>query len=184
MNQDVLSVFTEHPIAWAVLVIALLLLSYGAFSIKNEKINFLKTAIPRNLGPLDFITPSWWTPILENANEIKFKRADTNYDWTAYFHFVRDKKLIMDELLKTLEIEPDEKSDKQEGETGLWKFSRIETTGTRSFEDRVHLDAIIFSNSSGEQFLCYSLSSILNGCVEGPFFDEVIEQMKKGLRFI
>ena len=50
---------------------------------------------------------------------------------------------------------------------------------TEDIENRIYLDIMIYKDIMQEDFLlCISRSSILNGMVEGPYFEEVLKTME------
>jgi hypothetical protein len=55
---------------------------------------------------------------------------------------------------------------------------RIEGTATEDSEHRVYYDAFIIQGDKGHLYL-ESRSSILNGLLEGPFFEQTISKIKK-----
>ena len=58
-------------------------------------------------------------------------------------------------------------------------FYRCEGIGTQDQTKRVYVDVAVFQlKGSDKQYVCSSVSSILNGCVEGPYFEEALVNAK------
>ena len=57
---------------------------------------------------------------------------------------------------------------------------RVEGTATQELQHRIYYDAFLIRDKVPKGFLfCESRSSILNGMLEGPFFEEVLLNAKK-----
>lgn len=183
--------FKAHFWEWLIVLIVLLGLVYTAITIKKEKKVFLKNLKKYVLRGFKIATPSWWTLINSSDDELVFKRTDTKYEWVANFSIVSDESLSIEELLvkkiqekkllfdeETSEI-PSKERIKREfvlGSNGDFEIARVEGTATSSDFERLYLDLAIFRNKN-LVLLCESKSSILNGAVEGPYFEEVIKMI-------
>jgi len=167
-------------------------LGYAAFVIKNEKKSFLSNPQILELPLFTLKVPKWWTLEMTTDNQIQFKRTDTSYDWKAYFTWSDlTEKLTAVELLvqhihkQKIMLDPEEsiKAPAQKIYNHLAKFAEfsdlahVENTGTKDESERIYFDAYLVTLKSGKYFYCYSESSVLNGCVEGPFFEEAMLQL-------
>ncbi len=171
-----------------------LLIGLGVYTmkvIKNEKKVYLENAIEVHFFHFKLLTPTWWSQVeTENDNTICFKRLDTRYDWEARFHWVTEKKDIgLIELFKEKITErkilfdeensvihnPTDFRDKDLIKSGLYEMVRLEGTATLDKSERLYYDAFLVREiSTGYYLYAESKSSILNGLVEGPYFEEVM----------
>jgi hypothetical protein len=180
---------------WSVVVGLLLALLYTMRVIRREKGVYLKTAVPVTIGPFVLLTPSWWQQQEdENKTGTSFHRGDTRYDWRAHFDFQagKQKQSLEEQMLKLIKSEellfdqdstiihtPSHFETHPLVQKGLAHVIRIEGTATQRQIERVYFDAYIVSLASGEgRLVAKSRSSILNGIVEGPYFEEVLNRFE------
>ncbi len=72
------------------------------YAIKNEKNDYLKTAVPFDFNGLRFQLPRWWTKTTDEKSLVSFERKDTRYDWIASFTtFIDDSKTPLETLFKS-----------------------------------------------------------------------------------
>lgn len=172
---------------WTLLILGLLFLSYSAYAIRNEKKHYYQSAKDISFKGLQLKIPSWWQESWESDSSLNFKRADTYYDWSAQFKFCpfdsskfNDVNEILNLELKSRKIEIDQDTQiKNELNLIFAKeisYARIEGTGTLDHEERVYLDLLILKKEM-KTWIISSQSSVLNGCVEGPYFDEVLKNI-------
>lgn len=181
--------------AWAILLIILLLGIYTLFIIKKEQNSFLKDARVFPIRHYKIYTANWWGVDAKGPNSdfIRFKRLDTDYDWHAYFCWKNqsEKKLekILDNYLSEQNIIFDEDQKIITNSLGLIKdptlassiteFFRMEGTATQNQEQRLYLDLCLIKDKRFEgYFFAESKSAILNGSVEGPFFEKTLKHLK------
>ena len=185
--------FTRHFWEWALVVFFLLFLFYCARAIKNEKNIFLKNLKSYFLGNFKIPCPPWWGLKKSDQKSLIFERTDTRYDWQARFFLVRDENLPLEKLLvkKIHEKEilfdeensdiPDDRRISREfflGDMAGYEFTRVEGTATRKGIDRLYLDFALIRDKKNNLILqCESESSVLNGMVEGPYFEEVLKKI-------
>ena len=178
-------------IEWSVVVAFILFLLYTLWVIKGEKSQAMEFAKTYNFGPLIFSIPPWWG---EDANNEKliFSRHDTRYDWKATFSWLSSTLSLEDELQKQLkekEIEMDPETitcldhnvlmREENLKQSIESFLRVEGTATQAECDRLYYDACLVKLKNKDEILyCESKSSVLNGSLEGPFFEEVLAQLK------
>jgi hypothetical protein len=171
-----------------------LLIGLGLYTmkvIKNEKKVYLENAVEVIFFQFKLLTPTWWSLVeTEDKNQICFKRLDTRYDWEARFHWITEKKeLDIIELFKEKISErkilfdeensvihnPSDFREKDLIKSGLYEMVRLEGTATLDRSERLYYDAFLVREiNTGHYLYAESKSSILNGLVEGPYFEEVM----------
>lgn len=175
---------------WLVIFGLFILGAYTMYAIKNEKDDYLKTAIAFDFHGLRFLLPRWWTQTGQDSDYAAFERTDTRYDWiTKFFYFVDETKTPIEELfkekIKELDLIFDRDSSVIYNPTdfkknpfvaeGILEIVRIEGTATQEESERVYYDAILIKNlKTNDCVFCSSRSGILNGGIEGPFFEEAV----------
>jgi hypothetical protein len=181
---------------WFFLFLLIVLGFYTMWIIKNERKTYIKNAREINFKQFKLFVPSWWGEVpSENENELCFKRLDTRYDWEAKFiwttivepidiielfkNHINDRKILFDEDTSII-YNP---SDFEEGkliQSGLYEMVRLEGTATADRQERLYYDAFLIREKSSGAFLyAESKSSILNGLVEGPYFEEVMTRLER-----
>ena len=175
---------------WLFLFILMGLGVYTMRVIKNEKRNYLENAQEIIFKNFKLCTPKWWTLIPVSDDEICFKRTDTRYDWESRFFWMEEKnELDLIELFKTkiharkilfdedasVVHNPSDFQDKDLIKSGRFEMVRLEGTATADRAQRLYYDAFLIREiDSGHYLYAESKSSILNGLVEGPYFEEVM----------
>ncbi|MBC7714932.1 MAG: hypothetical protein H7177_16420 [Rhizobacter sp.] len=170
-----------------------LLMGLGVYTmkvIKNEKRNYLENAQEVDFKNFKLLTPRWWTLINSTENEIVFKRTDTRYDWEARFIWneevsplnlielfqskIHAREILFDEESSVIH-NPSDFKDKDLIKSGRFEMVRLEGTATAERMERLYYDAFLIREiESGHYLYAESKSSILNGLVEGPYFEEVM----------
>jgi len=180
---------------WSVLVFILLGLFYGAVAIKNEKRVFLQNLKTFHIKQFKLKIPSWWGLEKNTVSPTKasFIRKDTRYDWRASFEWfsleeqdkdlsgrdlfikiIKNKEIFFDEVGSVIHTIPFPQFDRPHLQT-----ARVEGMATQYGIERIYYDAfIVLDIKAGGYLLCESRSSVLNGMVEGPYFEEVIKSME------
>ena len=178
-------------VEWMAFILLIGLGIYTMRIIKNEKKIYLENATEINFFQFKLLTPSWWSMIeTESKNVICFKRLDTRYDWEARFHWITEvKEVNIIELFKEKIVErqilfdeensvihnPSDFREKDLIKSGLFEMVRLEGTATLDRSERLYYDAFIMrEKGTGHYLYAESKSSILNGLVEGPYFEEVM----------
>lgn len=175
---------------WGIIIGLLFLGAYTMHIIKNEKNDYLKTAIPFEFHGLRFLLPRWWTQTHEENDYVSYERKDTRYDWVAkFFHFIDETDTPIEKLFKekiqelrlifdrdsSVIYNPTDFNKNPYVSEGVLEIVRIEGTATEDEVDRVYYDAILIRNkATGDCVFCSSRSGVLNGGIEGPFFEEAI----------
>lgn len=171
-----------------------LLLGLGIYTmriIKNEKKFYIENARTVIFKHFKLFTPAWWGEVAtDNDNELCFKRLDTRYDWEARFIWhpeamdidiielfkkqIADRKILFDEESSVI-YNPSDFIERPLVSSGRFEMVRLEGTATADRQDRLYYDAFLVREiSSGSYLYAESKSSILNGLVEGPYFEEVM----------
>ncbi len=180
----------DNILSWSILIISLIAMLYAAFIIKNEKSDALDSAVDLKFYGLVFPIPRWWTKTSESENQITYERKDTRYDWKATFtHLVDlDQQKSLQNIFEEIAIErnlifdkdraiihsPKELKNLYENEV---EALRVEGTATQNSEKRLYYDGLVIRAPKGILFL-ESKASVLNGLLEGPFFEQMIENIK------
>lgn len=196
--MEILTTINQNLASWVTLVIVLALIFYTAIVIKNEKLNYLKSAITYPLQHFTFLIPHWWAEKADSTpNKMSFHRADTFYEWEAIFEWktegfseiksiedlfkakIAAKKILFDEGTTIIHEHHGIINNSKNPEFQNLEICRIEGTATRDQENRLYYDAVLILDHKAKGHLyCESISSVLNGAVEGPYFEEVIGRMR------
>ena len=176
--------FQKSPYIWSILVLILISLTYAALKIKNEPDDYLKKSTIFSFQNFNLRIPGWWTLTINENNLIRFERTDTRYDWYAEFSSLetnQPSREILEKMIKKISIEFDEVLEPEEieiinGDSKI-KIYRREGMSTISGIERAYFDLFVARNKFGKTLIGKSHSSILNGCVEGPYFEEVINRL-------
>lgn len=174
------------------------LLGLGVYTmrvIKNEKKNYLKNSKEIVFKKFILFTPQWWSEVDSGSeNIIIFKRLDTRYDWEARFIWseensssdiielfkekIVDRKILFDEENSVI-YNPSDFQEKDIIKSGKFEMVRLEGTATVDGMSRHYYDAFLIRELvSGQYLYAESKSSILNGLVEGPYFEEVMIRLQ------
>lgn len=174
---------------WTAVVFLFGLGIYTARIIKNEKTNYLKEAREVHFQHFKLFVPKWWGDVETNSqNEICFKRLDTRYEWEAHFHWktalseldlinlfqsqIHDRKILFDEDASIIYNPTDFL-------LGEYEVVRLEGTATQDQQERLYYDAFLIRQKNSLNYLyAESKSSVLNGLVEGPYFEEVMKRLE------
>jgi hypothetical protein len=188
------------PWDWLILGAGLLILVYMMIVIKEEKSSYKDSFINYTLNPIVFPAPSWWSLTDQSENHLQFERTDTRYDWKAKLHWLEhddwnsSKNIDLEELmvqeLQKRSLEFDEINSVVHRPAsfeqhplvikGDWQVCRIEGTASKAVIERVYYDAYLVRDLQLKRHLyCESQSSVLNGLVEGPYFEEMMENVAK-----
>ena len=188
--------FTEHWLSWTLLGAFILFLFYTLIVVKEEKASFRESAKEIIFHQFKFQIPSWWGLIADgqaadDKNTLRWKRLDTRYDWEAKLQretglngdisIEEDFKNRIEELELIFDLDssdilmPSDFKNRQEVLDGHIELVRIEGTATKSGTERCYFDAFLVRDHLRKECLfATSLSSVLNGLVEGPYFEEMM----------
>ncbi len=186
----------NNLISWSVLIVLLAAGLYTAFVIRGEKDDALLSAIDLEFHGLIFKIPRWWTKTEQSQEHIRFERTDTRYDWSATFTILKDysKETSLQNIYEEQAIKRGLVFDKdtsiihsplelQELYSQGIEALRVEGTATENSENRLYYDAIVIRSpyTDDTQTILYleSRASVLNGLLEGPFFEQMLKHIKK-----
>lgn len=176
------------------------LMGFGVYTmwvIKNEKRTYLKNAREVHFKKFKLFVPSWWGEVpgsSDNGDELVFKRLDTRYEWQANFKWyhepsqldlielfkskIAERKILFDEDSSII-YNPSDFRDGALVSSGRFEMVRLEGTATQDRQERLYYDAfLIREKETGEYLYAESRSSVLNGLVEGPYFEEVMIRLE------
>ena len=168
--------------------------------IGKEKKTFKDEAYDLNFGPLTLPVPRWWTQTAQELTPsghswIRFERTDTRYDWHATFHFIPGNKEVLlekllEEKLNLEEIEYDQEDVQIETDSRVLfrddhskmhfqEVIRVEGMATQIITERIYYDIYLIRGLEEDGYYLFeSRSSVLNGSLEGPFFEECISELR------
>lgn len=188
-----MDLLSNHLFDWIVLIALILGALYTLKIVGQEKSSFKQDSYLVNFGDLEMMIPNWWTLTEQSPNEIKFERTDTRYDWFARFRYFPDHegkdmpKLLEEKLdLEKIEFDMDVtfetdsrvlfRDDKVQSE--FQEVIRVEGKAAQDVVERIYYDIYLMRrlNDKG-YFLFESRSSVLNGLVEGPYFEESLSEL-------
>lgn len=188
-----MDIIAKHWVDWLVLISLLVAAFYTMQVIGEEKSTFKDESYLVSFGPLQLMIPKWWSIEEQNDHLIKFVRTDTRYDWYANYQFVqqdsRPLPQILEELLNQQNIEFDADVVFQTDSRVLFRDARVqeqfqevirvEGTASEDVEERIYYDIYLVRQlHSDSYFLFESKSSVLNGSVEGPYFEESLSELE------
>lgn len=173
-----------HFYQWLTLGVTLLILTYAAFKIKNEPEQYDKTSVQRKLGKYLLKVPSWWGLTSESESKLQFERTDTRYEWAVTFETINAEISNPEEQLKNLVadlgVKFDLGFDSEKIELDRVCIYRHEGMSTENEIKRVYMDIAIVTIKDSDQYMeVISRSSILNGCVEGPYVEKVLQNIEE-----
>jgi hypothetical protein len=188
-----MDIFTQHFFEWTLLVTLILGSIYTLKIIGKEKTTFKEESYLVEFGNLSMMIPNWWSITKQTDSIIRFERTDTRYDWFAEFSYISDHQnksipqLLEDKLNKELiefdmdvVFETDSRVLFRDSEIQEYfqEITRVEGKGSKNVIDRIYYDIYIMKglNDSG-YFIFESMSSVLNGLVEGPYFEESLSEL-------
>lgn len=189
-----MDIFTNHLFAWITVV---LLIGGGFYTMKiigEEKTSFQEDSYKVTFGNLELMIPNWWTITAQTDRGIRFERTDTRYDWYATFNYYpdhqgKDLPKLLEEKLNQEDMEFDEDVVFETDSRVLFRDSavqeyfqeviRVEGKGSQKIIERFYYDVYLTraQNDPG-YFIFESRSSVLNGLVEGPYFEESLSELE------
>ncbi|MGE3609236.1 MAG: hypothetical protein AB7I27_06575 [Bacteriovoracaceae bacterium] len=188
-----MSIFQEHFLDWLILIVMIGAAIYTMKVIGQEKSTFKDEAYEVQFGNFKLMIPAWWTLTEQSSTRLKFERTDTRYDWFSTFEYFpdhQDKTLpkLLEEKLDLEKIEFDQDVTFETDSRVVFRDSkiqehfqemiRVEGMATQNIVDRIYYDIFIMRglNDSG-YFMFVSWSSVLNGSLEGPYFEESMAEL-------
>lgn len=189
-----MNIFSDHILGW---VIILIMIGAGFYTMKvigEEKSSFKEDSFQVTFGNLVLMIPNWWTIVSQTDHEIRFERTDTRYDWYAVYryhpaHEGKDLPELLKEKLNLEEMEFDEDVVFETDSRVLFRDSkvqeyfqeviRVEGKGSQKVVERFYYDLYLTRAQNDPGFFIFeSRSSVLNGLVEGPYFEESLSELE------
>lgn len=188
-----MEVISQHLGEWFILFLILGLLIYTLFIIGEEKSTFQDESYEMSFDRLKLRIPTWWTLTESSDHKVRFERTDTRYDWFATFEYFPETEAkglpeILEEKLNLEGIEFDKDVQFETDSRVLFRDSkvqeyfqeviRVEGTASQKVVDRIYYDIYIVRGLDDKgHFIFESRSSVLNGSVEGPYFEEGLSEL-------
>jgi hypothetical protein len=183
----------SHAFDWLVLATLIGLALYTLKVIGQEKSSFKQDSYEVQFGDLALMIPSWWTLTSQTPVQLKFERTDTRYDWYALYTYLpshdgKDLPKLLEEKLNLEGIEFDMDVTFETDSRVLFRDDqvqeqfqeviRVEGKASQRVVDRIYYDVYLMRrlNDPG-YFIFESWSSVLNGLVEGPYFEESLSEL-------
>lgn len=176
---------------WLILFSLIGLGIYTMFAIRRERSDYRDEATPLTFHGLTLYMPRWWTSTRSEENLLQFERTDTRYDWYARFQKIAGSEPLTEILGTKVEaedldydkddvvIETDPRVLFRHPSAHGFQVVRVEGKASLRIEERIYLDVFLFRRPGDDfYFLFESRSSVLNGMVEGPFFEECLAEME------
>jgi hypothetical protein len=189
-----MDVFSNHSGDWIILCAIVGGLFYTLHIVGQESSTFKEESYELQFGELSLRIPEWWTITFQDKTKIKFERTDTRYDWFAVFEYFpdhQDKKLpdLLEEKLNLEKIEFDMDVVFETDSRVLFRdehvqkhfqeLIRVEGQGSQDVVDRIYYDVFVMRGLDDKGYFIFeSRSSVLNGLVEGPYFEESLAELK------
>lgn len=189
-----MDIFSNHILDWLILLTLIGAALYTMRIIGQEKSSFKDDSYIVTFGPLKLQIPNWWSITDQTDLKLRFERTDTRYDWFALYQYIpHHHGLSLPDLLeKKLNAEGIEFDQDVTFETDsrvLFRDSkvqehfqeiiRVEGKASQNVVDRIYYD-IYLTRAEGDEgyFIFESRSSVLNGLVEGPYFEESLSELE------
>ncbi len=188
-----MEIFTNHILDWLILFALIGSAFYTLRIIGEEKSTFKDEAYEVQFGGLSLMIPDWWTIVTQNDHELRFERTDTRYDWYArYTYFPDHKNLPLPELLEAkfneegIEFDMDvvfETDSRvlfrdQKIAEHFQEVIRVEGKASQNVVNRIYYDIYLMRGENDKGYFIFeSWSSVLNGLVEGPYFEESLSEL-------
>ena len=188
-----MDIFTNHFMDWFLLFIIIGGAIYTMNIVGVEKSTFKDESYKVTFGRLELMIPTWWTIVEQSPNLLRFERTDTRYDWYALFTYLPDhanKTLpqLLEEKLDLEKIEFDMDVVFETDSRVLFRDSkiqeyfqetiRVEGKASQDVEDRIYYDIYLMRAQDDKGYFIFeSRSSVLNGMLEGPYFEESLSEL-------
>jgi len=189
----VVEIIYNHFFDWLILIILLAGAFYTLKVIGNEKVSFKEDSYAVQFGDLYLSIPNWWSITLQESSVLKFERTDTRYDWYAiYQYFPSHEEKSMPQLLEDklnkegIEFDMDVVFETDSRvlfrdpkiQENFQEVIRVEGQASENVTERIYYDIYLMrGNNDQGYFIFESRSSVLNGLVEGPYFEESLSEL-------
>jgi len=168
---------SQNLTSWGLVLAGLVAAVYTLRVIRSEMSVYKRSGQPVHLGDHHFIIPSWWSLHQDSTQDhLMYYRKDTHYDWLVSFQLMETSQTpehLMQTILDSRKIVFDRPTLSCSSEDG--PTIRQEGTATVGDEDRIYYDICIIQHDKNTPLLvCENRSSVLNGLIEGPYFEEIL----------
>jgi hypothetical protein len=188
-----MEILTSHLLEWLILITLLGGAIYTLKIIGQESSTFRDDSYEVQFGDLSLMIPNWWTLSEQSETQLKFERTDSRYDWYSHFTYFQDHEgktlpIILEEKLNQDGLEFDKdvvfetdsrvlfRDDKIQ--EAFQEVIRVEGQATQNIEDRIYYDVYLMRRLNDKGYFIFeSKSSVLNGLVEGPYFEESLSEL-------
>jgi len=188
-----MEILIAHLLDWLILITLLGLALYTLKIIGQEKSSFKQDSYEVQFGDLSLMIPNWWSIKESSSDQLRFERTDTRYDWYSLYtyypdHSGKELPLLLEEKLNFEGIEFDMDVVFETDSRVLFRDSdiqrefqeviRVEGQGSQNVVDRIYYDIYLMRRLNDQGYFIFeSRSSVLNGLVEGPYFEESLSEL-------
>jgi len=188
-----MDIFSNHMWEWLILLSLIGGAFYTLKIIGEEKSTFKDESYEVQFSNLSLMIPNWWSIVGQTSEQLRFERTDTRYDWYANFtyHPQHNGKTLPQLLEEKLDLEKIEfdmdvvfETDSRvlfrddEIQEYFQEIIRVEGKASQNVVDRIYYDIYLMrSQNDAGYFIFESRSSVLNGLVEGPYFEESLAEL-------
>ena len=189
-----MDIFWNHFGDWLVLLALIGGAIYTMKIIGQEKSTFKDESFEVTFGPLSLQIPNWWSITEQTVGHLRFERTDTRYDWYAIFEYFPSHggtplPDLLEQKLNREGIEFDEDVVFETDSRVLFRdpkvqeqfqeIIRVEGKASQNVVDRIYYDIYLMRGLEDPGYFIFeSRSSVLNGLVEGPFFEESLSALR------
>lgn len=179
---------------WTIVLILIIFLLYISYKIKNEFKNYSKNKKLIKLKHFNFFVPSWWEPV-KDKNKIKFRSKSSQEIWYSSVEVIQSEynglkpENMLEKQIEKIHIIFDHDhityKNKLPGNNSNLKenhklnFILKEGTGTENESRRIYLQIAIVQHKEEPNYylITENLSPVLEGGIEGPYFEELIKSI-------
>ena len=161
----------------AILILVLMALTYTAIVVAEEKRAWRENARLLQLGRFRFPVPSWWKQTPLKQEKVTF----TGSNWQGMFRLLPpnqqslQKSLAGEIAAQQIVFDPDSTLHHLPTSKKFVRRVRMEGTATEKEENRIYFDAFLLEcPQTGQRLYGESKSSVLSGPLEGPWFEECL----------
>lgn len=188
-----MDVIVKHWMDWLILITLLIAAFYTMQVIGQEKSTFREECYLVTFGALKLMIPQWWSITQQSETLLRFERTDTRYDWYAQFQYKDNDPRPLPDILKDIlddqkiEFDPDVAFETDSRvlfrdsrvQEEFQEVVRVEGMASEDVENRIYYDIYLLRQlNTDNYFLFESKSSVLNGGIEGPYFEESLSELE------
>ena len=188
-----MDILVKHWMDWLILISLIIAAIYTAKVIGEEKSTFKEDSYLVTFDHLKLMIPNWWSITQQDELFLRFERTDTRYDWYAQFRYIPEDSRPLPDILKDVlnaqKIEFDEDVVFETDSRVLFRDSRVqqefqeiirvEGKASQDVEERIYYDIYLTRRLEDSGYFVFeSKSSVLNGSVEGPYFEESLSELE------